>query len=110
MLPRAVGSAAPRRKPNAEYRSRKHHKLANDDVDTRTIQAYLGHRVDPAYGALYRAVANSVQEPIPGLSYPGVSYLEILGKEGPICFYDKRGPYPHDLNRRWARKRCVKLL
>ena len=30
-------------------------KLANDGVDTRTIQAYLGRQVYSAYGALHRA-------------------------------------------------------
>jgi integrase len=32
-------------------------KMANDGIDTRTIQAYLGH----TYGALYRAIAGAVQ-------------------------------------------------
>ena len=36
-------------------------KLANDGVDTRTLQAYLGHE-HPAHGALHRAGADPVQE------------------------------------------------
>ena len=36
------------------------YKLANDGVDTRTIQAYLGPQVDPPYGPLYRAGADAI--------------------------------------------------
>jgi hypothetical protein len=42
------------------------------------FQAYLGHKsIDPAYGSLHRAGANTIQEPIPGLSY-----LEISRQKG----------------------------
>ena len=34
--------------------------LANDGVDTRTIQGYLGAQVDPAHGAVHRAGANAL--------------------------------------------------
>ena len=43
-------------------------KLANEGVDTRTIQAYLGHRSNPAYRSLYRAGADPLQIPIPRLT------------------------------------------
>ena len=36
------------------------YKLANDGVDTRTIQSYLGHKSISAYGALYRAGADAI--------------------------------------------------
>ena len=35
-------------------------KLANDGQDTRALQHYLGHK--RTHGALYRAIAGSVQE------------------------------------------------
>ena len=44
-------------------------KLANDGVDTRTIQAYSA-QVDPAYGALHRVGTDPVQKLIPGLTAP----------------------------------------
>ena len=37
------------------------YKLANDGVDTRSLQAYLGPQEHPAHGALYRAGADPVQ-------------------------------------------------
>src|ERR1700733_14278860 len=42
--------------------------LANDGVDTRTIQGLSRPQVDPAYGALHRAGTDSVQKLIPGLT------------------------------------------
>ena len=36
--------------------------LANRGHDTRALQAHLGHKEHPAHGALYRAVADAVQE------------------------------------------------
>ena len=37
-------------------------KLANDGVDTRSLQAYLGHKQHPAHRALHRTGADAVQE------------------------------------------------
>ena len=46
-------------------------KLANDGVDTRTHAGLSSViRINPAYGALHRAGANSVQMLIPGLTAP----------------------------------------
>ena len=53
------------------------HAAAIDEIpmrDTRTIQAYLGHKLIPAYGALHRAGANSVQKLISGLTAPAASF------------------------------------
>jgi hypothetical protein len=36
-------------------------KLANDGVDTRAMQAYLGPSEHPAYGALHRSGADPIQ-------------------------------------------------
>ena len=44
-------------------------KLANDCVDTRTIQAYLGHK-SIQHTVLHRAGTDSVQKFIPGLTAP----------------------------------------
>jgi type 1 fimbriae regulatory protein FimB/type 1 fimbriae regulatory protein FimE len=35
-------------------------KLANDGVDTRTIQSYFGPQVDPAHRPIHRAGADSL--------------------------------------------------
>jgi integrase len=45
-------------------------KLANDGVDTGTIQVYLGHKSIQHYRALHRAGAYAVQKLIPGLTAP----------------------------------------
>ena len=37
------------------------YQLANEGVDTRSLQAYLGHE-HPAHGALHRAGADPLQE------------------------------------------------
>ena len=72
-------------------------------VDTRTIQAYLGHKSIQHYRALHRAGTNSVQKLIPGLSY-----LEI-SRKGPHFFLMKKGdPTPMVPIEGGARKRCVK--
>ena len=54
-------------------------KLANDGVDTRTIQAYLG-QINPAYGALHRAGAYPLQELVSGLKTKtlSISFEEFL--------------------------------
>ena len=36
------------------------YKLANDGVDTRTIQKLSGPQVDPAYGPVHRAGADAL--------------------------------------------------
>jgi integrase len=43
------------------------YKLANDSVDTRSLQAYLGHRNIPEYDAVHSAGAGSVQGLLAGL-------------------------------------------
>ena len=54
-------------------------KLANDGVDTRTIQAYLGHK-SIQHGALYRAGAYPLQELVSGLKTKtlSISFEEFL--------------------------------
>jgi integrase len=58
-------------------------KLANDGVDTRTIQAYLGHK-SIQHGALHRAGTDSVQKLIPGLTAPApaASFDATVGGSG----------------------------
>ena len=51
-------------------------------VDTRTIQAYLGHKSIPGYGALHRAGTDSVQKLIPGLTAPAASFEATVGGSG----------------------------
>ena len=46
------------------------YKLANDGVDTRTIQSYLGHK--SIQHTVHRTRADALQEPIPGLNGPDV--------------------------------------
>jgi integrase len=53
-------------------------KLANDGVDTRTIQAYLGHK-SIQHSALHRTGADSVQKLIPGLTAPAASFEATVG-------------------------------
>ena len=48
-------------------------KLANDGVDTRTIQAYLGHKSIQHTVRYTELAPNSVQKLIPGLSYLEIS-------------------------------------
>ena len=45
-------------------------KLANDSVDTRTIQAYLGHKSIQHTVRYTELAPNSVQKLIPGLTAP----------------------------------------
>ena len=45
-------------------------KLANDGVDTRTIQAYLGHKSIQHTVRYTELAPNSVQKLIPGLTAP----------------------------------------
>jgi Phage integrase family len=54
-------------------------KLANDGVDTRTIQAHLGHK---SHGALHRVGTDSVQKLIPGLTAPVASFEATVGGSG----------------------------
>ena len=42
-------------------------KLANDGVDTRSLQAYLGASQHSEYGAVHRVGAGSVQRLLAGL-------------------------------------------
>ena len=53
-------------------------KLANDGVDTRTIQAYLGHK-SIQHGALHRAGTDSVQKLIRRLTAPAASFEATVG-------------------------------
>ena len=57
-------------------------KLANEGVDTRTIQAYLGHKSiqHTVRYTEYRAGAHSVQEPFPGLM-PGAGSRHWLAHD-----------------------------
>ena len=56
-------------------------KLANQGVDTRSLQHYLGHK-HPAHRALYRAVAGTVQGFLEGLK----------ARSMPVCGSSKRRP------------------
>ena len=49
-------------------------KLANDGVDTRTIQAYLGHKSIQHTVRYAELAPNSVQKLIPGLTAPAASF------------------------------------
>jgi hypothetical protein len=64
-------------------------KLANDGVDTRTIQAYLGHIVDPAYGALLfsppsRGISDAASWAEHILSYPLINDCLRLRDQSPM--------------------------
>ena len=52
-------------------------------VDTRTIQAYLGHKSIPGYGALHRAGAYSLQELVSGLKTKtlSISFEDFLNQK-----------------------------
>ena len=66
------------------------YKLANDGVDTRSLQAYLGHKQHPAHGALHRAGADPLQEllarlidlarlvPVPSIIDLGMFHMSIV--------------------------------
>ena len=109
---RSAPARLPRRKPNAEYRSREH--LTERGVG-KLIEAMKGKRyedppshaaprlrlqvgqrrrryqnnpgpsrpqIDPAYGALHRAGTDSVQKLIPGLTAPAASFEATVGGSG----------------------------
>ena len=75
-------------------------KLANDGVDTRTIQAYLGHKSIQHTGALHRAGTNSVQKLIPGLTAPVASFEATVG--GSSCPRRSRAFQEISRNARWV--------
>ena len=54
-------------------------KLANDGVDTRTIQAYLGHKSIQHTVRYTELAPNSVQKLIPGLTAPAASFEATVG-------------------------------
>ena len=54
-------------------------KLANDGVDTRTIQAYLGHKSIQHTVRYTELAPNSVQKFIPGLTAPAASFEATVG-------------------------------
>ena len=54
-------------------------KLANDGVDTRTIQAYLGHKSIQRTVRYTELAPNSVQKLIPGLTAPAASFEATVG-------------------------------
>ena len=57
-------------------------KLANDGVDTRTIQAYLGHKSIQHTVRYTELAPNSVQKLIPGLTAPVASFEATVGGLG----------------------------
>ena len=54
-------------------------KLANDGVNTRTIQAYLGHKSIQHTVRYTELAPNSVQKLIPGLTAPAASFEATVG-------------------------------
>ena len=68
-------------------------------VDTRTIQAYLGHKSIPGYGALHRAGAYSLQELVSGfktktLSISFEEFLEPKSRPRPVGNEESRSTPP----------------
>ena len=78
-------------------------KLANDGVDTRTIQAYLGHK------SIQHTVRYTELAPLGSKAYSGTELLRNLAqKEAPFFLMIKGDPTPMVPIEGGARKRCVK--
>ena len=60
-------------------------KLANDGIDTRTIQAYLGHKSIQHTVRYTELAPTRVQKLIPGLTAPVASFEATVGSSTPDC-------------------------